>query len=132
LCTAPPKKHQLDPPFPFCSKQIARQGEVLGDPFGESMGSRGRAIFGGSHLFHFREQVLAEWNDTGTKMYEVKQINGNGSLLSSMQVDALSSEAAAKQLREVVDGTDRIVVCLDGAPINEMGVDYWQKRIRRR
>ena len=77
---------------------------------------------------------MTEWNenDTGTKMYEVKQINDSGSLLSSLRVDALSSEAAAKQLREVVDGTDRIIVCLDGAPMNEMGVDYWQKRIRRR
>ena len=75
---------------------------------------------------------MTEWNDTGTKTYEIKQMDDDGSLLSSLQVDAASSEAAAKQLREVVDGTDRIVVCLDGAPMNEMGVDYWQKRIRRR
>ena len=59
-------------------------------------------------------------------------MDDDGAIISSVHVDAQSSEAAAKQLREVADGADRIIVCLDGAPMNEMGVDYWKKRVRRR
>ena len=51
---------------------------------------------------------------------------------SSVTVDAASGEAAAKQLQRVAEGTDRIVVCLDGSPMTEMGIDYWQKRMRGR
>lgn len=75
---------------------------------------------------------MTEWTDSEVKHYEVKQMDDEGAVLSSVRVDAQSSEAAAKQLREVADGTDRIVVCLDGAPMNEMGVDYWKQRVRRR
>ncbi len=76
--------------------------------------------------------MSADFTDTGIKVYEIQQIHQDGSVLSSKQVEAASGEAAAKQLREVVDGTDRIAICLDGAAINEMGVDYWLKRVRRR
>ncbi len=73
-----------------------------------------------------------EWSDSLHKTYEVKQIDGDGTVLQSIPVDAESGEAAAKQLQNLADGTEKIAVCLDGAPINEMGVDYWLKRMRRR
>ncbi|MCS7465978.1 hypothetical protein NZK35_04735 [Stieleria sp. ICT_E10.1] len=73
-----------------------------------------------------------EWSDSLHKTYEVKQIDGDGTVLESFPVDAKSGEAAAKQLENVADGTEKIAVCLDGDPINEMGVDYWLKRMRRR
>lgn len=79
-----------------------------------------------------RNQVLDEWNDTGQKEYEIRQVDDSGALLASERVAAQSGEAAAKQLRKVVDGTERIVVCLDGSPMNEMGVSYWKQRVRRR
>lgn len=75
---------------------------------------------------------MPDWTDSSIKSYEIQQVDGDGTVLSSRHVDAENSEAAARQIREIVDGTDRIVVCLDGARMNEMGIDYWQKRIRRR
>ncbi len=76
--------------------------------------------------------MTSEFNETGIKVYEIKQIGHDGIVLSSKQVEASSGEAAAKQLNQVVDGTDRISICLDGTSMNEMGVEYWQKRVRRR
>ena len=75
---------------------------------------------------------MTDWTDSAAKTYEIKQVDADGELLASAQVEAASSEAAAKQLAEVVDGAERIVVCLDGSPMNEMGVNYWKKRVRRR
>lgn len=75
---------------------------------------------------------MSEWIESGVKTYEIKQIDDRGTVLSSSNVEAGSGEAAAKQLRKVVDGTRRIEVCLDGAKMNEMGVDYWLTRMRRR
>lgn len=73
-----------------------------------------------------------EWSEPLQKTYEIKQIDGDGAVLQTTPVDAQSGEAAAKQLSEIADGTEKISICLDGEPINEMGVDYWQKRVRRR
>lgn len=76
-----------------------------------------------------------EWTDPGTaglKTYEIKQIDDQGELLASVDVEADSGEAAAKQLEEVADGTQNIKVCLGDDVMNEMGVDYWIKRMRRR
>lgn len=73
-----------------------------------------------------------DWSDSVPKTYEIKQLDRAGTVLDSFPVEAQTGEAAAKQLKEVADGTETIAVCLDGAPINEMGVDYWQKRVRRR
>ncbi|QEG00110.1 hypothetical protein Mal15_41790 [Stieleria maiorica] len=73
-----------------------------------------------------------EWSDSLHKTYEVKQIDGDGAVLDSFPVDAKSGEAAAKELENIAAGTEKIAVCLDGDPINEMGVDYWIKRVRRR
>ena len=73
-----------------------------------------------------------EWSDSLHKTYEVKQIDGDGTVLQSIPVDAESGEAAAKHLQNLADGTAKIAVCLDGAPINAMGVDSWLKRMRRR
>lgn len=75
---------------------------------------------------------MTEWNDTGFKTYEIKQVDDDGAILDSTEVEAESGEAAAKKLRQVVDGTQRIEVCLDDAVMNEMGVDYFNKRVRRR
>ncbi|MCD0462986.1 hypothetical protein [Roseiconus lacunae] len=69
---------------------------------------------------------------TEMKTYDIQQIGDAGSVLATIPIDAISGEAAAKQLKSVERGTEKIVVCLDGAPMNEMGVDYWQKRVRRR
>ncbi|WP_253155163.1 hypothetical protein [Stieleria tagensis] len=68
----------------------------------------------------------------GLKTYEIKQIDSHGDMVSSVQVDAESGESAAKQLQQVADGAESIKVCLDGNVMNEMGVDYWLKRVRRR
>ena len=77
-------------------------------------------------------ELNMEWADPTEKTYEVKQFDDDGAVISSFSVDAASSEAAAKKLREVDRDTSKIAVCLDGAPMNEMGVDYWKQRVRRR
>lgn len=83
--------------------------------------------------FFFEGEVLySDSNPTGTKIYAIRQLDSQGSLLSEIDVEAANSEAAAKQLEDVNDSTDRIAVCLDGQPMNEMDVDHWRKRIRRR
>lgn len=76
--------------------------------------------------------MAAEFIDTGTKTYTIRQIDEDSRVLSETPVEAASGEAAAKQLREVRNGTDRIEICLDGKAMNEMGVDYWRQRVRRR
>lgn len=76
--------------------------------------------------------MSSDFTDTGRKTYEVKQIDSDGEVLQTVEVEALSGEAAAKQLREVAAGTERIAVCLDGTPMSEMGVEYWNTRMRKR
>jgi hypothetical protein len=71
-------------------------------------------------------------NNLGTKIYAVRQLDSQGCVLAEIDVEAVNSEAAAKQLNDVQDATDRIAVCLDGRTMNEMDVDHWRKRIRRR
>ncbi|QEG39205.1 hypothetical protein UC8_11660 [Roseimaritima ulvae] len=70
--------------------------------------------------------------ETGTKTYDVQQLDADGDVLASVKVEALSGEAAAKQLREVASGTESIAVCLGDEVMNEMGVQYWQQRVRGR
>lgn len=67
-----------------------------------------------------------------SKTYEIQQQDETGVVLASQSVEATSGDSAAKQLQEVLDQTQRIVVCLDGSPVNEMGIDFWLKRMRRR
>ncbi|WP_145100980.1 hypothetical protein [Rosistilla carotiformis] len=67
-----------------------------------------------------------------TNVYTIRQIDSHKTVLSEKQVEAVSSEAAAKQLKQVVDETDKIEVTLNGETVNEMGVSYWKQRIRRR
>ena len=76
--------------------------------------------------------MTSEFIDTGTRTYTIRQIDSDAHVLSEDPVEATSGEAAAKQLKEVRSGTDRIEVCLNGKPMNEMGVDYWRQRVRRR
>lgn len=76
--------------------------------------------------------MAAEFIDTGTKTYTIRQIDRDARVLAESPVEAPSGEAAAKQLKDVRTGTERIEVCLDGKPMNEMGVDYWRQRVRRR
>ncbi|QDT05801.1 hypothetical protein K227x_42060 [Rubripirellula lacrimiformis] len=74
-----------------------------------------------------------EWAEhAGLKTYEIEQISDSGALLQTVTIEADSGESAAKQLKSVADGAQSIRVCLDGDVMNEMGVDYWQKRVRRR
>jgi len=75
---------------------------------------------------------MTEWNDTGFKTYQIKQVDDSGLVLNTVDIEAESGEAAAKKLRQVVDGAQNIKVCLNDVVMNEMGVDYWQKRVRRR
>ncbi|TWU38505.1 hypothetical protein [Novipirellula artificiosorum] len=72
-----------------------------------------------------------ETTPTTTKKYEIRQLSDAGDVLSAQAVDASSGEAAAKQLKQVVDGAGKIEVCLDGISVSEMGVSYWRKRVRR-
>ena len=65
-------------------------------------------------------------------MYTIRQIDSQKTVLSEQQIEAVSGEAAAKQLKQVVDQTDRIEVALNGETVNEMGVTYWKQRVRRR
>lgn len=74
----------------------------------------------------------SENNPLGTKTYEVRQLDSDGSVLSKIVVEAVSSDAAAKQLEQVCDATQRIAVCLNGQAMNEMDVEHWRKRVRRR
>lgn len=76
--------------------------------------------------------MYPENNPMGTKTYAIRQIDSGGSILSELAVEAVSSDAAAKQLEDVNDATQRIAVCLDGQAMNEMDVEHWRKRIRRR
>ena len=69
---------------------------------------------------------------TDSKMYEIQQQDETGAVLSSRSVSAMSGDSAARQIDELTNGAHRIVVCLDGLPVTEMGVDYWQQRMRRR
>jgi hypothetical protein len=68
----------------------------------------------------------------GLKTYEVQQIDADGGVLASLNVQAASGESAAKQLQEVASGTETITVSSNNEVVNEMGVDYWQKRVRGR
>jgi len=72
-----------------------------------------------------------ETTHTDTKNYEIRQLTDAGECLAAATVEAPSGEAAAKQLKKVVDGTGRIEICLDGRAVNEMGVSYWRKRVKR-
>ncbi len=80
----------------------------------------------------YYRMISMQCSDSETKTYEVKQVDRDGDLLASVRIDAESGEAAAKQLKQVVDGTQNIQICLDGNVMNEMGVNYWRTRIRRR
>lgn len=76
--------------------------------------------------------LYTDSNPMGMKTYAVRQIDSGGTILSELAVEAVSSDAAAKQLDEVNDATERIAVCLDGQAMNEMDIEHWRKRIRRR
>jgi len=76
--------------------------------------------------------LYSEDNPLGTKTYAIRQIGSDGNIVCEMAVDAVSSDAAARQLSEVRDETQRIAVCLDGQAMNEMAVEHWRKRVRRR
>jgi hypothetical protein len=73
-----------------------------------------------------------QWSEEEIKTYEVMQVDDDGDLLSTLSIEAKSGEAAALQLQQVADGTKSIKICLDGNVMNEMGVNYWRTRIRRR
>lgn len=76
--------------------------------------------------------MFPEATNPTNKTYAIRQIDSEGAILSEIDVEALTSEAAAKQLSDVSDATNRIAVCLDGVTMNEMDVEHWRKRIRRR
>ncbi len=78
------------------------------------------------------EVLYTETNPLGTKTYAIRQINSDGGIVSELAVEATSSDAAAKQLNDVDDATQRIAICLDGQAMNEMDVEHWRKRVRRR
>lgn len=67
-----------------------------------------------------------------TKLYEIRQLDSDGLLLASIPIEANSSAAAARDLKEIVRGTDRIEVTLDGVAMNQMTVSYWKTRVRKR
>lgn len=78
------------------------------------------------------DTLYTDSNPLGMKTYAVRQIDSGGTILSELAVEAVSSDAAAKQLDEVSAATERIAVCLNGQAMNEMDVEHWRKRIRRR
>lgn len=75
---------------------------------------------------------MDSYSETGGKTYEIQQIDAGGEVLASEKVEAASGEAAAKQLRKVVSGAESIAICHNNEVMNEMGVDYWQQRVRGR
>lgn len=76
--------------------------------------------------------MSSDITNTGTKFYDIRQVDRHGTVVAEDHVEAASSEAAAKQLRDVHVDTDKIEVCLDGQAMSEMAIDYWAKRVRRR
>ena len=76
---------------------------------------------------------MASTDANAIKTYEIQQIDSDGyQVTEPVRVEAGSGESAVKQLEQVADGARSIKVCLDGDVMNEMEVEYWQKRIRRR
>lgn len=79
-----------------------------------------------------------DWNMASTdanavKIYEILQVDSDGfQVVEPVRVEAENGESAVKQLEQVADGAESIRICLNGDVMNEMGVDYWQKRVRRR
>ena len=76
--------------------------------------------------------MYPETNQSVPKTYAIRQIHQDGSILCETDVEAVSSDAAAKQLNDVREDTERIAICLNGQAMNEMDVEHWRKRIRRR
>ncbi len=75
----------------------------------------------------------AEFSDSSaSKLYEIRQLDSDGLLLSSVPIVADSSASAARDLKEIVNGADRIEVALDGVAMNQMTVNYWKTRVRKR
>ncbi|TWU01102.1 hypothetical protein [Stieleria varia] len=70
--------------------------------------------------------------ESSEKNYEIQQIGLDGNVLATLSVEAGSGEAAIKQISKVAEGTETITVTLNDEVINEMGVDYWHKRVRGR
>lgn len=66
------------------------------------------------------------------KTYEIQQQDETGTALATQTVTANSGDAAARQLDDLVAGVEKVVILLDGSPVNEMGADFWLKRVRRR
>ena len=65
--------------------------------------------------------------------YIVRQRNSQGEIISEKFVEAVSNESALRQVKEVVAGAQRLEVYNDsGAKVREIGVSYWQQKIRRR
>ncbi|QDV26261.1 hypothetical protein [Aureliella helgolandensis] len=76
--------------------------------------------------------LYSEVTNTGMKTYEIRQLDNDGNLLLDTKVEAASGEAAAKLLADADERTQRILICLDGETMNELDVEHWRKRIRRR
>lgn len=76
--------------------------------------------------------IFDDNGDAGNRTYEIQQLDKDGDLLASLRVEAASGEAAAKQLDEVVSGTESIAIRHQDEVMNEMDVGYWNKRVRSR
>ena len=64
--------------------------------------------------------------------YEVQLFDESCSVLMSKQAGEVSGDAVAWQLDGVVNGKEAIAVLADGNRVFEMGVEFWQKRVRQR
>ena len=64
--------------------------------------------------------------------YKLRQLDKQGDLLCENVVAADSCNAALRELKDVVDEAQRIVVFNDkGEKAGEINVDYWLRRRRR-
>lgn len=65
--------------------------------------------------------------------YTLRQLDKQGDVLSETQVVAESYATAVQELRDVVDGAERIEVYNhEGKNAGEITVDYWRLKRRRR
>ena len=65
--------------------------------------------------------------------YVVRFVDENGTVVTEQRILATTYTAVLRELKHAPDGATRIEVFHeDGKPAGEVGVEYWQQRLRRR
>ena len=65
--------------------------------------------------------------------YVVRFVDENGTVVTEQRIPATSYNAVLQELKDTPCGATRIEVFHeDGKPAGEVGVEYWQQRLKRR